>query len=317
MKKQLSRRTFLNYSAAAVGTVPFINPVNVFGNKSKETQPMEIHLFSKHLQFLDYKDMADAAAEMGFAGLDLTVRPKGHVEPERVEEDLPKAVEAIKKAGLKTVLMTTAITDAKVPVNRKVLETAAKQGFKCYRTGWLKYPKDKEIPGAVEEFKVMMKDLGKLNKEVGIVGAYQNHSGLYVGAAIWEIWEILEKANEEYLGCQYDIRHASVEGGKSWPTGLRLIRPRIKTIILKDYKWVKENGKWKLINTPLGEGMVDFISYFKLLKEYKINLPVSLHLEYDLGGANHGKREISISKEEVFKAMRKDLKTARELWEKA
>ncbi|MBX2841441.1 MAG: sugar phosphate isomerase/epimerase [Flammeovirgaceae bacterium] len=317
MKKQLNRRSFLNYSAAALGTVPFISPINAFGYNSSAVAPQEIFLFSKHLQFLDYKDMADAAAEMGFAGLDLTVRPKGHVLPENVEEDLPKAVKEMKKAGLKINLMTTAITDASVPVNKKVLKTAAKLGFKCYRTGWLKYPKDQEIPAAVEEFKVQMKALGELNEEVGIVGAYQNHSGLYVGAAIWEIWEILKNADPEFFGCQYDIRHASVEGGKSWPTGLKLIKPRIKTIILKDYKWIEENGKWKLINTPLGEGMVDFISYFKLLKEYKINLPVSLHLEYDLGGANHGQKEISISKEEVFKAMRKDLKTAKELWEKA
>ena len=60
---------------------------------------LEVHLFSKHLQFLDYKDMAEAAAEMGFDGLDLSVRPKGHVLPERAEEDLPKAVEAMKAAG--------------------------------------------------------------------------------------------------------------------------------------------------------------------------------------------------------------------------
>ena len=47
-------------------------------------EPLKIHIFSKHLQFLIYKDMAEAAAEMGFDGIDLTVRPNGHVLPERV-----------------------------------------------------------------------------------------------------------------------------------------------------------------------------------------------------------------------------------------
>jgi L-ribulose-5-phosphate 3-epimerase UlaE len=29
-----------------------------------------------------------------------------------------------------------------------------------------------------------------------------------------------------------------------------------------------------------GEGMVDFKTYFKLLKQYRIMVPVTLHLEY-------------------------------------
>jgi hypothetical protein len=33
--------------------------------------------------------MAKAATEIGFDGVDLTVRPKGHVLPDNVEKDLP------------------------------------------------------------------------------------------------------------------------------------------------------------------------------------------------------------------------------------
>ena len=44
----------------------------------------------------DYNEMSKVVAEMGFDGVDLTVRPQGHVLPERVEADLPKAVEAIR-----------------------------------------------------------------------------------------------------------------------------------------------------------------------------------------------------------------------------
>jgi L-ribulose-5-phosphate 3-epimerase len=36
---------------------------------------LKINIFSKHLQFLNYYDLAEAAAEMGFDGIDLTVRP--------------------------------------------------------------------------------------------------------------------------------------------------------------------------------------------------------------------------------------------------
>ena len=119
------------------------------------------------------------------------------------------------------------------------------------------------------------------------------------------------------MGCQYDIRHASAEGGMSWPTQLRLIEPRINSIVIKDYTWKQEDGKWKLSNVPIGEGMVDFDAYFKLLKKYKINVPVSMHYEYDMGGAEHGDRKINIPQKEVFNTMKKDLVKVRELWKNA
>ena len=63
--------------------------------------------------------------------------------------------------------------------------------------------------------------------------------------------------------------------------------------MLKDFKWGKVSGKWKVVNVPIGEGMVDFDTYFKLLKSYGLQPPVSLHCEYPLGGAEKGKYKIT------------------------
>ena len=49
----------------------------------------------------------------------------------------------------------------------------------------------------------------------------------------------------------------------------------------------------------------------------KINVPVSLHLEYDLGGAEKGHKTISVDKKVVFNAMKKDLETVRQVWTEA
>ncbi|HET7179463.1 MAG TPA: sugar phosphate isomerase/epimerase, partial [Chryseosolibacter sp.] len=67
-------------------------------------------------------------------------------------------------------------------------------------------------------------------------------------------------------------------------------------------------------DVPLGEGMVDFATYFRLLKQYHIEVPLSLHFEYSLGGAEHGQTKISVNKEVVFSAMRRDLKRLHEMW---
>ena len=44
---------------------------------------------------LDWSDLGRAVKDTGFDGVDLTVRPGGHVLPERAADDLPRAIEAI------------------------------------------------------------------------------------------------------------------------------------------------------------------------------------------------------------------------------
>jgi sugar phosphate isomerase/epimerase len=313
--KAESRRDFIKKSVFAGAFVPFMKTgVRPSDTPSANADKLEVHVFSKHLQFLNYQDMADAAKEIGFDGVDLTVRPKGHVLPERVETDLPKAVEAIRKAGLSHTIMTTAVQDATNSTDKKLLETAAKAGIKFYRMNWLAYPENKTIPDAISGFQQTLRDLSMLNKKLGIVGAYQNHSGLRAGASIWELWDMVQKADKKHLGVQYDIRHAMVEGGLSWKNGLRLIQPDIKFLAIKDFVWAKKDGAYVVENVPLGEGMVDFKAYFALLKEYKINVPVSLHYEYPLGGAEHGEFEIKVDRKVVFEAMKKDLRLLHSMW---
>lgn len=313
----ISRRNFTKLSAMALGGLPLMGfEKSHYERHLQETDGIKVHLFSKHLQFLDYPAMSEAAAEMGFDGLDLTVRPKGHVLPERVVNDLPKVVDAMKRFGLQVGMMTTNVWDTRNTEQKTVLETAGRLGFTHYRTGWLTYPEDRTIAESQTIFAQQALELEVLNESLGLIGCYQNHAGKHVGAPIWDLPPILSATKNKYMGCQYDIRHAVVEGGNSWELGLRQIRPFIKSIVIKDFKWGQVNGKWKPINTPLGEGMVDFKRYFTLLKQYQINVPISLHLEYDLGGAEHGAAQITMNQKEVFKQMKKDLTFLRETWQK-
>jgi hypothetical protein len=64
----------------------------------------------------------------------------------------------------------------------------------------------------------------------------------------------------------------------------------------------------------MGEGMVDFKTFFGLLKKYQVNVPASLHLEYPIGGAEHGDKELTIPQNQVYEAMGKDLEYVRKMW---
>ena len=313
-----SRREFAKLSGMGLATIPFLSFANELNKATFTTKKdLDVHLFSKHLQFLNYNDMSAAAAAMGFDGLDLTVRRKGHVLPENVLTDLPKAVEAMKKHGLKPQMMSTNVWDVNYIVQKTVLETASSLGFTHYRTDWLKYPEDKLIEESQALYGKQAKALELLNKKLGLIGGYQNHSGKHVGAPIWDLLPILEATNGEFIGSQYDIRHAVVEGGESWELGLKRIKPFINSIVLKDFKWGIVDGKWKPVNVPMGEGMIDFNRYFSLLKKYDINVPVSLHVEHDLGGAEKGANKITINEKEVFSRIEKDLAFLKEAWKNA
>ncbi len=79
----LSRRNFVSGLAMAGALIP------VHGlTKESSKKKMPICIFSKHLQWCNYKEMADLAGEIGFDGVDLTVRPKGHVLPEEVRQEM-------------------------------------------------------------------------------------------------------------------------------------------------------------------------------------------------------------------------------------
>ncbi len=309
MQTNPSRREFIQKAALAAGTLPFLS----FTSPSAAAALPPILVFSKHLQFLDYKEMAEKAKEIGFDGIDLTVRPGGHVLPERVKTDLPKAVEAIKKAGLQPLMMTTAVEEAK-GTDETVLRTAAEQGIKYYRMNWYKYSENETMPASLEKFQKQIAALSKLNSKLGLVGCYQNHAGKLIGASVWELYQLMQKADTKSMGLQYDIRHATVEGGMSWENGVRLLHPYIKVLAIKDFIWTQEKGKYVVKNVPLGEGMVDFGTYFRLLRQYNVQVPISMHYEYDLGGAEHGSKTPTVDKQVIYDAMKRDLKKVKELW---
>ncbi len=202
---EISRRNFIMKSAVAAAGLSFgMNAVihakeKDFKNGLQsiypavfEKEPFKFSIFSKTLQWLDYTEMARFVAEIGFDGIELTVRPNGHVLPEKVEEDLPKAVEAAKKEGISINMMVTSINDADDPYTEKILKTASSLGIKHYRMDWLYYDDNKSIDKNLTIIEAKLCKLAILNEKYKIIGEYQNHSGKYTpnsyfGSSIWDL----------------------------------------------------------------------------------------------------------------------------------
>jgi len=322
--KTISRKKFLTTAALAAAGMPL--GLNALGKISSvplafndqhgigdpAAEKIKVSIFSKHLHWLNYSDMAALAAEMGFDGVDLTVRPDGHVLPENVTADLPKAVAAVEKAGLKVYSIVTNIKQPDEKYAADILKAASALGIKYYRTAWFNYDKTLSIPANLKAISKQFASLAALNKQYHIHGAYQNHSGDLFGASVWDLWLALKDLDPASIGCQYDIRHATTEGADTWATSIQPLIPFIKTTNIKDFYWEKKNDKWQVKSVPLGEGMVDFKKYFEVIKQQGIGGPLSLHCEYDaLGGAQDGAKQLTISKQQFTSAVQKDLSTLR------
>jgi len=308
MDNNLSRRKFLRRTAMATAAIVSASYIKSFANISK-TNKHKIFIFSKHFHWLDYTQMAREVKKYGFDGIDLTVRPNGHVLPENVERDLPLAIEAIRKEGLIIDTITTAIIDASDPKTLKIIETAKNLGIKQYRLGWFEYDKNMGIPENLNQIKSKFQEISKLNKKYGLRADYQNHSGTGFGSSVWDIYEVFKEIDTQWLGVRFDIRHAVTEGAYSWPIGLKLIKPFIRSLDFKDFIWDYDAAKHSnmLKGVPLGQGTVNFGEYCKLIEEYKLDYNVTLHMEYELGGAENGDKTITINPETFYKALKSDL----------
>lgn len=302
-----SRRNFIKTTAVGLTGIGLAGQSMASGLLSSSAKH-PIHIFTKCLQFLNYDKLAEVLDKEGFDGADLAVRPGGQVLPENVKTDLPKIMKALRSKGIGSNMIVTAITNADDPLTPDILKTMAEEGIKYYRMGYLNYDSKKSVTENLDELRKTFEKLENINRKFGVCGNYQNHSGTRVGGPVWDLYHLLKDRDPEFIGVQYDIRHAMVEGGVSWPLGMELLAPWIHTTDIKDFIWEKdEKGKWKIKNVALGEGMVDFEKYFTMYKSFNIQAPVSIHYEYDLGGAEHGKLNPTMNHSEIYSWLKKDI----------
>ena len=275
---------------------------------------LKIAIFSKHLQFISGTELASTAAEIGFNGIDITVRAGGHVDPARAAEELPPLVAIIRQHGLDVPMVTTDIVDSSSPNARTVLKTLANLGIRYYRWGGFKYRSDELLARQLDEFHQRSAQLAALNNEYKVCAIYHTHSGVgLVGAPVWDIFQIVKDLDPNAVAINYDVGHATVEGGLGgWIDSFRLAEPRIRGVAFKDFFWQKgPKGNWDPAWVPLGQGMVRFPTFCSLLAKTEFDGPVQLHFEYPLGGADAGKRQLTIGREQVYSAMRRDLNQLR------
>jgi sugar phosphate isomerase/epimerase len=296
MPRPLERREFLGSALAAGAALAGGLPFRAVAAAAESTGgPNPICAFIKFIQSFSYDELANAIAELGFDGIEATVRRSGYIEPAKAPDELPKLVDALNRRNLKVTMITTDVRQADDPLTEPVLRTAAALGIPMYRMGYYSYDLSRPVMPQLEALAKPVAELAALNRELGIQAVYQNHAGPEsVGACVWDFYSLIKNLPQQEIALAFDICHATVEAGRSWPTVYNAMLPRIATVYVKDFKWDGHHDQ----HVPLGTGRVDR-QFFRQLKADKFAGPISLHVEY-LGNG---------SAAENIAALRRDLAT--------
>ncbi|MBM4049349.1 MAG: sugar phosphate isomerase/epimerase [Planctomycetes bacterium] len=263
-------------------------------------------MFSKMLGAMSVAKAGETIKGLGFDGVDLTVRPQGHVLPENVRRDLPEAVKTLKGIGLSVPMLTTAVTDASEPHAEDVFATAAQCGVKRLKLGYWRYDGFGKLHEQMNVVRKLLVGLERLALKHGVVAGIHTHSGPFMSAHAGVVHLLMKDTDPKAICAYVDPGHLTVEGGyRGWQIGLDLLSGRIGMVAVKDFGWFQEapgQKKWKHKLVPLCEGMVPWPDVFKHLRQVGFDGPVSVHSEYQ---GSHSFRDLTV--EQLIEQTRQDV----------
>jgi L-ribulose-5-phosphate 3-epimerase len=243
--------------------------------------------YSQNLIKVPYAQLGNVAQQIGYDGVDVTVMDGGHVNPRITNVDLVRAFESVRGAGLEVPMITTTITTPNDQTAYPILAITGHTQVHLYRLGFWPYAAPSgapiDIPRRLAQVRNDVQALVTLGRNYQMTAMLPNRAGGYVGEALWDAQTIIGDIDPQWIGYYFDPSQATAEGGVSgWEIALRLALPRLKAVAVQDFTWVKAGSASKMQMCPLGEGVVDWPAFFRILAEARFTGPVSIHQEYSV-----------------------------------
>src|SRR6266508_1007986 len=257
---------------------------------------MRYIMFSKHLQTMSVTEAGKTINSLGFDGVELTVRPNAHILPNNVAEDLPRAVEDRRAAGLETPAIVVEIHNRAQDFSEAVCRAAGKVGARELRTSSHRYRGFGEIREQIAAARKDAKELEALGREYGVRLCIHCHSGDFLSGQGGILAMITDETDPRHVGVSLDVGHLTVEGGKSgWRQSIDLLKERVGIVAVKSFGWFYEpdtktgEKRWISKLVPLEEGNVQWRLALQLLRQAGWDADgralVSVHSEYQGAGS--------------------------------
>ena len=248
---------------------------------------MQFVLFTDNLADLKLAELCPAVRKAGFDGLDLTLRPGGHVRPERAELGLAEAQQHARQARLTIPMVTTSVTDTDSPHAEAVFAAAAHYGAGYIKLGYWPYKPFGLAARQIADAQGKLRRLVALGQKYNVLPCVHCHSGRVLANGGSTLYLILRDFKPSEVGAYVDPMHMTVEGGlNGWEISLDLLAPWVALVGVKNFRWVetsrdkKGQMRYRPIQVPLADGQSPLPEFMAYLKTLRFNGVVSLHSEY-------------------------------------
>ena len=280
---------------------------------------MKFLLFSKRLEHLALDDMAATIAGLGLDGVELTVRgaghslpeaaagTPGHVTPDRVRADLPRAAAVCRAHGLEIGWIATDITNADSPYTADVFAVASGCGIRQVKLGYYHYRGFGHLRRQLDEARRDLASIERLCHRYGIQAGVHVHAGFCLSAEAVLAERLVAEFDPEAIGIYGDLGHMGLEGAYGgWVQGLDLIADRLIMLSLKNvalYPYAEDDATvqrshvrpaeteerpaatraammWESKFVPLDQGITPYPEAFQYLKRIGYDGGASFHTEY-------------------------------------
>ncbi len=286
---EINRREFVGYSlgisaTVAVGLKPAVADDAV--TRSGDTASPTYVAFTESFQSWPIPEVCRKFKDIGLDGLDLTVRPGGHIEPADAAKKLPQAVKAARDEGVRIAMLSTAIVDAD-PTAEELVATAGALGIDRIKLGYYRYTQFGKLARQIDAAKTRLAGVARMAARHGVLPCVHIHSGDTIPSGGAVAYLLLKDFAPHDLGAYVDPMHMTVEGGNDgWRQGLDLLAPWIAISSLKNCQWITtgrdKSGqmRWKFQKCPLADGIANLPDYLARVRELGYRGLFTLHSEY-------------------------------------
>jgi sugar phosphate isomerase/epimerase len=319
----MDRRDFLTGVAAAT-TAWAIKDVGFPTEASAQaapTQKLVTQLWSRHLQWVSTQAQAqsdpfgtgvkvgEACLASGFAAVDLTVRSDGHVLPQNVATVLPPMLSGIRSTGAICDMIGNNIAPTSDPTDtswiatqfvNEIISVAGANGitkYRWYNSGGPSFPANtfgQTMTTQLDGFRVNMRRLAAINAQAGVCGVAHTHSG-NLGTSVYDILYAMQGIDPAQIGINLAIGHtADAAPGVTWQLEMRRAMPYLHGTALQDLKGTLNATTGALSTstvqstgaTGTGGGIINWATFFSLLRLGGYSGPAEAQIEYSITGAN-------------------------------
>ena len=278
----VKRRDFMRLAAAS-GLVAATTELR--GEAAPKSTP-KVCTYTEQFQSLPISEVCQVFQRIGVDGLDLTVRPGGHIEPDRAKEELPKAAKAARDHGLEIMMLTTGIT-APDRQAEEIVVACQKLNIERIKLGYFPVGEFGDLAKRMDDVRRQLDAIVKLAAKYGVRPCVHVHSGATIPSNGFVLYDLIREMPPDRIGAYLDSYHMTITGGAGgWRQAIDLLRPWISLVALKNFQWEKLDRddigqqQWRTNYCRLEDGVAPIPDFVSTIHQAGYRGFYTLHTEY-------------------------------------